>query len=150
MGRRGAATRAHRRRRLQAVHLPLLFLKRLSDVYDEERAGALQTYAGDEELADLPENHRFAIPDGAHWQDIRETTQDVGQAILGAMRRIEAANPNTLRGVFGEGDGSPAALPRAANHEASLGVATIGAITHTSADVDRRAAARASSWSSRR
>ena len=41
--------------------------------------------------------------------------------------------------------GSPAALPRAANHEASLGVATIGAITHTSADVDRRAAARASS-----
>ena len=30
---------------------PLLFLKRLSDVYDEERAAALETYEGDEELA---------------------------------------------------------------------------------------------------
>lgn len=91
---------------------PLLFLKRLSDVYDEERAAALETYEGDEELADLPENHRFAIPDGAHWQDVRETTTDVGQAILGAMRHIEAANPNTLRGVFGEGDwGNKRLLP---------------------------------------
>lgn len=36
---------------------PLVFLKRISDVYDE-RAAALDTY-GDDELADLPENHRF-------------------------------------------------------------------------------------------
>ena len=42
---------------------PLVFLKRISDVYDEEHAAALAVY-GDEELADLPENHRFAIPDG--------------------------------------------------------------------------------------
>ena len=43
---------------------PLVFLKRISDVYDEERAKALALY-GDEDLADLPENHRFAIPEGA-------------------------------------------------------------------------------------
>ncbi|QGN49847.1 N-6 DNA methylase [Micromonospora sp. WMMC415] len=82
---------------------PLVFLKRLSDVYDEERAAALAIY-GDDELAELPENHRFAIPDGAHWQDIREVSTDVGTAILAAMRAIESANPDTLTGVFGDGD----------------------------------------------
>lgn len=82
---------------------PLVFLKRLSDVYDEEHAAGLSLY-GDEELADLPENHRFAIPDGAHWKDIRKVTTNVGAAILKAMRAIESANPDTLTGVFGDGD----------------------------------------------
>ncbi|WP_431953176.1 type I restriction-modification system subunit M N-terminal domain-containing protein [Nocardia lijiangensis] len=52
---------------------PLVFLKRISDAYDEEHAAAAAIY-GDEELADLLENHRFAIPDGCHWDDIRSTT----------------------------------------------------------------------------
>jgi type I restriction enzyme M protein len=82
---------------------PLVFLKRLSDDYDEERAHALAEY-GERELADLPENHRFAIPDGAHWDDLRETPSDIGAAILRAMRAIEVANPDTLYGVFGDGD----------------------------------------------
>lgn len=82
---------------------PLVFLKRISDVYNEEHAAALETY-GDEELADLPENHRFAIPDGCHWSDIRAVTENVGQTILKAMRAIEKANPDTLPGVFGDGD----------------------------------------------
>src|SRR6185312_5757278 len=60
---------------------PLVFLKRLSDVYDEEHTSALAVY-GDEKLADLPENHRFAIPDGAHWREIRSVSSNVGQAIL--------------------------------------------------------------------
>lgn len=82
---------------------PLVFLKRISDVYDEEHSAAMKTY-GDEELADLPENHRFAIPAGCHWNDIRATTSDIGQMILRAMRAIEKANPETLPGVFGEGE----------------------------------------------
>jgi len=82
---------------------PLVFLKRISDVYDEEHAAAMAVY-GDEELADLPENHRFAIPDGCHWDDIRSTTTDIGARILQAMRAIESANPDTLTGVFGDGD----------------------------------------------
>jgi type I restriction enzyme M protein len=82
---------------------PLVFLKRISDVYDEERAAALAEY-GDEELADLPENHRFAIPDGCHWSDTRSVTESIGQTILKAMRAIESANPDTLPGVFGDGD----------------------------------------------
>lgn len=82
---------------------PLVFLKRISDVYDEEHAAALEVY-GDGELADLPENHRFAIPDGCHWDDIRSSTSNIGTAILKAMRAIEKANPDTLPGVFGDGD----------------------------------------------
>lgn len=82
---------------------PLVFLKRISDVYDEEHAAALAVY-GDEDLADLPENHRFAIPAGCHWSDIRGVTSNIGAAILTAMRAIEKANPDTLPGVFGDGD----------------------------------------------
>ncbi|PJE02325.1 class I SAM-dependent DNA methyltransferase [Mycobacterium sp.] len=92
---------------------PLVFLKRLSDVYDEEHDAALAEY-GDEELADLPENHRFAIPDNAHWNDIRKVTTNVGATILKAMRAIESANPDTLTGVFGDGDwGNKNLLPDA-------------------------------------
>lgn len=82
---------------------PLVFLKRVSDVWDEEHAEALAIY-GDEELADLPENHRFVIPPGAHWDDIRATTVNVGAKLVATMRAIEAANPDHLTGVFGEGD----------------------------------------------
>lgn len=79
---------------------PLLFFKRISDVYDEERAAALDLY-GDDEIAELPENHRFQVPGGAHWADVREKNTDIGQALTAAMRTIEAANPDKLTGVFG-------------------------------------------------
>ena len=82
---------------------PLVFLKRISDVYDEEHVAAMEMY-GDEELADLPENHRFAIPAGCHWDDVRAVTSDIGGTLLKAMRAIESANPDTLPGVFGDGD----------------------------------------------
>lgn len=92
---------------------PLVFLKRLSDVYDEEHSAALEIY-GDDALADLPENHRFAIPDDAHWEDVRKVTSNVGAAVLSAMRAIESANPDTLLGVFGDGDwGNKNLLPDA-------------------------------------
>ena len=81
---------------------PLLFLKRLSDVYDEEHAEAAALYG--DEYADLPENHRFVIPDRVHWRDVRETATNVGAKILSVMRSIEAANPDTLYGVFSDGD----------------------------------------------
>jgi type I restriction enzyme M protein len=92
---------------------PLVFLKRISDVYDEEHAAAMEIY-GDEDLADLPENHRFAIPDGCHWDEIRSVTQNIGITVLKAMRAIESANPDTLPGVFGDGDwGNKDLLPDA-------------------------------------
>jgi type I restriction enzyme M protein len=80
---------------------PLLFLKRLSDVYDEEFDSAMSESDGDETYAALPEQHRFQIPAGAHWSDIRSTTTDVGKAIAKAAREIEKVNPR-LFGVFGD------------------------------------------------
>ena len=79
---------------------PLLYYKRISDVYDEETEDALIDSGGDEEYASLPEQHRFIIPDGCHWQDVRERSENLGAAIVGAMRQIEIANPDTLYGVL--------------------------------------------------
>ena len=83
---------------------PLIFLKRISDVWDEEHQTALDRYANDKNLADLPENHRFVIPSGSHWNDIRETTTNVGAKIVSCMRAIESKNPDGLTGVFGDAD----------------------------------------------
>ena len=79
---------------------PILYYKRISDVYDEETQSALEESGGDKEYAALPEQHRFDIPDGCHWKDIRERTENLGAAIVGAMRGIELANPDTLYGVL--------------------------------------------------
>lgn len=86
----------------KAYVFPLLFLKRISDVYDEERAAALEESGGDEEYAALPEQHRFQVPEGAHWTDVRSRSMNVGAAIAASMRSIEQANPDTLFGIFGD------------------------------------------------
>ncbi|SFN53660.1 type I restriction-modification system subunit M [Salegentibacter flavus] len=81
---------------------PLLFFKRISDVYDEEYQKALKESDGDEEYASLPEFHRFEIPEDCHWRDVRDTTNNVGQKIEEALRCIEQANQNYLYGIFGD------------------------------------------------
>ena len=80
---------------------PLLFLKRLSDVYDEEYAEALDESGGDTDYASLPEQHRFQFPNGSHWTDLRKVSTNVGRSIARAMREIERSNPR-LNGVFGD------------------------------------------------
>lgn len=83
---------------------PLLFYKRICDVYDEEYRRALEDSDGDEEYARLPENHLLQIkmPSGVHWKDVREVTKDVGVALQRAMRELEKKNPDTLYGIFGD------------------------------------------------
>lgn len=81
---------------------PLLFYKRICDVYDEEFQNALKESSGDLKFAEFAENHRFQIPKGAHWKHTRENTKNVGVAIEKAMRQIEKANPDTLFGIFGD------------------------------------------------
>jgi type I restriction enzyme M protein len=81
---------------------PLLFFKRICDVYDEEFEQALKESDGDLEYASFEENHRFQISEGAHWKDVREVTVNVGMAIEYALREIEKANPETLFGIFGD------------------------------------------------
>ena len=81
---------------------PLLFFKRICDVYDEEFQLALKESGGDLEYAEFEENHRFQITKGSHWNDVREVTVNVGMALQEAMRAIEKANPDTLYGIFGD------------------------------------------------
>ena len=81
---------------------PLLFFKRICDVYDEEFENALAESDGDIEYATFAENHHFQVPENAHWNVVRETTVNVGMALQNAMRAIEKANPETLFGIFGD------------------------------------------------
>ena len=80
--------------------LPLLFFKRISDVWDEETAEAQEIY-GEADPSLFPETHRFVVPEGCHWNDVRETATNVGAALHRALQEIERANPNTLFRVFG-------------------------------------------------
>jgi type I restriction enzyme M protein len=79
---------------------PLLFFKRLSDVWDEEYQNALQE-TNDANYARATADDRFVIPEGAHWSDVRSASRDVGRALVNAFRAIEAANPKRLAGIFG-------------------------------------------------
>lgn len=81
---------------------PLLFFKRICDVYDEEFENALAESDGDLEYAAFAEHHHFMVPEGAHWNKVRETTVNVGMKLQEAMRAIEQANPDTLFGIFGD------------------------------------------------
>jgi type I restriction enzyme M protein len=81
---------------------PLLFFKRICDVYDEEYENALKESDGDIKYAAFAENHHFQVPQGAHWNSVRETTINIGAALQEAMRTIEKANPESLFGIFGD------------------------------------------------
>lgn len=77
--------------------LPLLFFKRICDVWDEEHEAMIAEY-GD----DFLDEHRFQIPEGCHWREVREVASSVGTALQNAMRSIESANQKHLYGVFGD------------------------------------------------
>jgi len=81
---------------------PLVFFKRLSDVWDEDYATALADSKGDASYAAATANDRFVVPDGAHWNDVRAAAKDVGKKLQTALRAIEAANPGRLDGIFGD------------------------------------------------
>lgn len=83
--------------------LPLLFFKRICDVWDEEGTEAAKAY-GDADPSLFPEVHRFQVPEGCHWRDIRETPANVGTTLQHAMQEIERGNPDTLYRVFGTAD----------------------------------------------
>ncbi|WP_158143666.1 class I SAM-dependent DNA methyltransferase (plasmid) [Candidatus Liberibacter asiaticus] len=83
---------------------PLLFYKRLSDVYLEESTEVLKKIHArgvGAEYADMPQFHRFDIPVEARWETVRRTGVDIGDAIRKAMHAIESRNPR-LNGIFGD------------------------------------------------
>ena len=81
----------------KAYILPLLFFKRICDVWDEEHEAMLAQYG-----EDFADEHRFQVPEGCHWRDVRTAPKNVGTALSNAMRGVEAANQKHLYGVFGD------------------------------------------------
>lgn len=79
---------------------PILFFKRICDVYDEEYLEAMEQ-VGDAELAKGDMFHRIQIPEYCHWRDVFSETKDIGQTLKDAFRGIELANPK-LHGIFGD------------------------------------------------
>lgn len=63
----------------------------------------METYDGDEDLAADPDEHRFHIPEGHFWEDVRKKTTDIGAALNQSLHAIEDANLR-LKGVFQDVD----------------------------------------------
>jgi type I restriction enzyme M protein len=83
--------------------LPLLFFKRLSDVYQDEFKAALEKYKS-EKVAKESFVHKLAdIPNGCLWDDIRKETKDVGGKLNDVLGEIARANPD-LDGVINRTD----------------------------------------------
>ena len=89
---------------------PLLFFKRICDVYDEEFQKNLEEAGGDAEFA-AAQDYIIRIPEGAHWRDVRKVTENIGAKLVEAFMRIEAENPpkeiegrlvGGLTGIFGD------------------------------------------------
>lgn len=81
--------------------LPMLFYKRLSDVYQEEYEELLKKYR-DKKIA-REKFHRFVIPEGCLWEDIRKVGKNVGEKLNGALGKIAKENPD-LEGVINRVD----------------------------------------------
>ena len=86
----------------KAYIFPLLFFKRISDVYDEEYQNALEESGNDIDYASLKEFHRFEIPKDCHWKDIRETSTNVGSKIQKHSVKLNHRTKKTIYGIFGD------------------------------------------------
>ncbi|MCL0094648.1 type I restriction-modification system subunit M [Dehalococcoidales bacterium] len=85
--------------------LPLIFLKRLSDVFEDELAKLAESY-GARGLAEqlLSEDHslvlvRFYLPVEARWPSIAKQSTGVGEYLTDSVRSIARENPK-LQGVI--------------------------------------------------
>jgi type I restriction enzyme M protein len=84
--------------------LPLIFVKRLSDVFDDEIDHLAKKFDGDQELALalVDEDHslvRFYIPQEASWTEVRKLRGNLGQSLTDVVRAVAKANPS-LQGVI--------------------------------------------------
>jgi type I restriction enzyme M protein len=88
--------------------LPLIFLKRLSDVFEDEVKRRAQEFGGEKALFNLLEQERqrghvtlvrFFIPENARWEAIRQKTTGLGQYLTDAVRAVARENPR-LAGVI--------------------------------------------------
>lgn len=89
---------------------PLVFFKRICDVRDEEYE-KYKAEGGEDYAEMMMEESTIKIPEGAHWQDVFNTTENIGQKLVDVFRMIEHANPakdidgrlvGGLEGIFGD------------------------------------------------
>ncbi len=80
--------------------LPLVFLKRLSDVFEDEMIKLSEKFGGIETTEALLSNDhtyvRFYIPENARWENIARQTTNVGQYLTDAVRALSRENPPLL------------------------------------------------------
>ena len=88
--------------------LSLMFYKRLCDQWEGEADDAiaeLERQQGHEftetrkAIFRKRGDHRYAIPDGARWGDVKAVSTNIGEALTRAMQAVASANQE-LRGVF--------------------------------------------------
>jgi len=83
--------------------LPLIFLKRLSDVFEDELERLSEEYGSRKTTEVLLENDhglvRFYIPEDARWEQVEKKTTGVGQYLTDAVRSISRENEK-LQGVI--------------------------------------------------
>ena len=85
----------------------MLFLKRLSDKYDEDREQKAKEYRAKglpenliQQQLESPKHYDFYVPESARWYNIRHIKEHVGTALNKALHAIEDANPDTLQDVL--------------------------------------------------
>jgi type I restriction enzyme M protein len=78
----------------------LLFLKRLSDVFEEE-GERIEKETGNKHLAwNEPDEHEFFVPERARWDHIKTRTQNLGEILNKANEALEEMNPIALERVL--------------------------------------------------
>lgn len=85
----------------------MLFLKRMSDQFDQDRAALEKEYRAKGMKPDLikkqldnPDKYAFFIPEVAHWSKIKHLKTAVGSGLNKALAAIEDANIDTLQDVL--------------------------------------------------
>jgi type I restriction enzyme M protein len=83
--------------------LPLVFLKRLSDVFEDEVRHLAADFGSPETAASLVERDhqfvRFYIPENARWPTVAKLALSVGEKLTDAVRAVARENPR-LAGVL--------------------------------------------------
>lgn len=83
--------------------LPLVFLKRLSDVFDDELVQLGRELGGDRRAAELVEQDhrlvRFYLPETARWSTVARQTTGLGERLTDAVRAASRENLR-LQGVI--------------------------------------------------
>src|SRR2546426_997225 len=78
----------------------LLFLKRLSDRFEEEAEKAIHDGVSERVAWEDETEHQFFVPKRARWNELQRVATNVGEALNKATAALEEANPKALEGVL--------------------------------------------------